>query len=282
MSMNRRQFIKTLSLIALSTGLLPREKARATAGSKLSVEDTPVVLECGINGSTTKKKNPNAPETVQEHIAEMMRVLDSGATIAHNHSNQHSEDPVKAAQFYADVFRPVRKKHPHSILYATVNMDAKALHEERRPWAPGKMSAHHRVLAKAGLANMVLFETGVSAVSLFDEDGVAKEDIYFVYQFWPEDIRYTRALPEDDGRAGSEMGGFLPRQRRKHHGYAVGPNGAGARWEPSSRSRGRYHWTEKRGADQAREGAGGLGRTTDHQWAGGNRIPRHTVSGGPT
>ena len=163
--MNRRQFIKTLSYITLSTGLLPQEKARATAGSKLSVENTPVVLECGINGSTTKKKNPNAPETVQEHIAEMLRVLDAGATIGHNHSNQSHEDPEQAAQFYAEVFRPVREKYPHAILYATVNMDAKALHEDRRPWAPGKMCAHHRVLAKAGLANMVLFETGVSAAT---------------------------------------------------------------------------------------------------------------------
>lgn len=201
--MKRRNFIKTLPLIAVSTGLLPREHARATTGSKLAVEDIPVVLECGINGSTTKKKNPNAPETVEEHIAEMMRVLDAGATIAHNHSNQHSEDPVQAAQFYVDVFRAVRKKYPHSILYATVNIDAKALHEERRPWDQAKQCAHHRVLAEAGLANMVLFETGVSAASLFDRDGVANEDIYFVYQFWPEDIRYTRQICTDFGTGAS-------------------------------------------------------------------------------
>ena len=201
--MNRRQFIKTVSLLAVSTGLLPQKKARAAAGSKLSVENTPVVLECGINGSTTKKKNPNAPETVQEHIDEMMRVLDAGVTIGHNHSNRWHEDPEQAAQFYAEVFRPVRKKYPHAILYATVNMDAKALQEERRPWAPGKMSAHHRVLARAGLANMVLFETGVSAASLFDKDGVANEDIYFVYQFWPGDIRYTRQLCTEFGTGAS-------------------------------------------------------------------------------
>ncbi len=53
--MKRREFIKTLTLIAVSTGLLPRENARATAGRKLAVEDIPVVLECRINGSTTKK-----------------------------------------------------------------------------------------------------------------------------------------------------------------------------------------------------------------------------------
>ena len=171
----------------------------ATTGSKLAVEDIPVVLECGINGSTTKAKNPNAPETVQEHIDEMMQVLDAGVTIGHNHSNQSHEDPEQTAQFYAEVFRPVREKYPHAILYGTVSMDAKALHKERRPWAPGKMAAHHRVLAEAGLANMVLFETGVSAAGVFDEDGISKTDAYFVYQFWPEDNRYTRQICTDLG-----------------------------------------------------------------------------------
>ena len=207
--MKRRTFIKTIPLIVASTGLAPRENAWATADSKLAVEDTPVVLECGINGSTTKAKNANAPETIEEHIAEMIRVLDAGATIGHSHSNKFHEDPEQAAKFYADVFRPVREKYPHAILYATVNMDAKSLHEERRPWAPGKMAAHHRVLAKAGLANMVLFETGVSAVSLFDEDGIANEDIYFVYQFWPEDTRYTRQICTDFG-AGASFSVYEP------------------------------------------------------------------------
>ena len=202
--MKRRTFIKAVPLIAAaSTGLAPRENVRAAGHSKRAVEDIPVVLECGINGSTTKAKNPNAPETVEEHIAEMIRVLDAGVTIAHNHSNQFHEDPNKAAQFYAEVFQAIRKKHPHAILYATVNLDVTVLREERRPWPPGKMAAHHRVLAEAGLANMVLFETGVSAAGVFDKDGVANEDIFFVYQFWPGDTRYTRQICTDFGTGAS-------------------------------------------------------------------------------
>jgi len=129
--MKRREFIKTVPLIVGSTGLALRENAWAAADSKLRVEDIPVVLECGINGSTTKAKNPNAPETVEEHIGELMRVLDAGVTIAHNHSNHFHEDPEQAAQFYMDVFGPVRDKYPHAILYATVNMDMKALQRYR-------------------------------------------------------------------------------------------------------------------------------------------------------
>jgi uncharacterized protein (DUF849 family) len=82
-------------------------------------------------------------------------------------------------------------------------MDAKALHEEQRPWAPGQMAAHHRVLAEAGLSNMILFETGVVPIALFAEDGIARDDIYFVYQFWPEDNRYTRQICTDLGTGAS-------------------------------------------------------------------------------
>ena len=154
----------------------------ATASSKLAVEDTPVVLESAINGTTTKKKNPHAPETVQEHVDEMMRVLDAGATIAHNHSNQFHEDPEQTAQFYAEVYRPVREKYRHAILYATLSMDVKTLREERRAMAPGAVCAHHRVLAEAGLANMLLFDTGVTGISILEKDGIPNDEKFFYYQ----------------------------------------------------------------------------------------------------
>ena len=157
------------------------------------------------------------------------------------------------------------------------------------PGTRQRQCAHHRVLAEAGLANMVLFETGVSApVYCSMRMALPTRMHYFVYQFWPDDIRYTRqvctdfgtgasfsvyepgwmkniiamaragtlprgsklnlyfrfrkvcchgpsyprgarTLPEDDGRVGLEMGGRLPCQGRECHGYAAGPNGAGAR-----------------------------------------------------
>ena len=171
----------------------------ATASSKLAVEDTPVVLESAINGTTTKKKNPHAPETVQEHVDEMMRVLDAGATIAHNHSNQFHEDPEQTAQFYAEVYRPVREKYRHAILYATLSMDVKTLREERRAMAPGAVCAHHRVLAEAGLANMLLFDTGVTGISILEKDGIPNDEKFFYYQLWPEDIRYAKQICTDFG-----------------------------------------------------------------------------------
>jgi hypothetical protein len=96
----------------------PEEKRMADRTTQ--VEDIPVVLECAINET---RKMPYEPRTVQEHIAEMTKVLDAGAAIAHGHSKQFDEDPKKAAQFYAEVYRAVFRKHPHAIVYPTINLD---------------------------------------------------------------------------------------------------------------------------------------------------------------
>ncbi len=122
--MNRRSFVKLISVGAAASVAGPVARA-ASAVTKKSVANTPVILECCINGSTTKSINPHAPETADEHTAEILRCLDAGATIVHTHSNQPNEDPKIAAEFYAESYRPVWKKHPHAILYATANFDPK-------------------------------------------------------------------------------------------------------------------------------------------------------------
>jgi uncharacterized protein (DUF849 family) len=106
-------------------------RAKATVAKK-PIADTPVILECAINGSTTKAKNPLVPETVEEHTAEIIRCLDAGATILHTHSNQPNPDPKIAAQFYLESFKPVWTKHPHAILYATANFDPKVYNRDRK------------------------------------------------------------------------------------------------------------------------------------------------------
>jgi uncharacterized protein (DUF849 family) len=172
------------------------DQTKKGTNMKAPVEDIPVVLECAINESG---QNPNEPNTVQEHITEILRVLDAGAAIAHNHSNQFHNDPKQAAQFYAEVFQPVRNERPHAILYPTVNLDVKVLRDERRALAPGAACAHHRVLAEAGLANMVMLDTGVTGISILEEDGIANDEAFFVYQFWPEDVRFSRQICTDFG-----------------------------------------------------------------------------------
>ncbi len=123
--MKRREFIGTLAGAGALLAVGPTVRA-ASAASKKSVENIPVVLECAITGGTTKAKNPLVPETPSEQAAEIIRCLDAGATIVHTHSNQPNEDPKKAAQPYMEAYRPVWKKHPHAILYATANLIRKS------------------------------------------------------------------------------------------------------------------------------------------------------------
>ena len=207
--MNRREFLGTLAGAGAILAAGPAARA-ATARTRKSVENTPVILECAINGSTTKAKNPLAPETVEEQTAEIIRCLDAGATIVHSHSNQPNEDPKVAAQPYMDAFRPIWKKHPHAIVYATANFDPKVYNRTRRAW-PGKIQCgHHRILAEAGLANMVLFDTGVVPLAGYDDKGMpAPESAFFWYGFWPDDWQVIMQICEDLG-TGTSISVFEP------------------------------------------------------------------------
>ncbi len=181
-----------------------------TAVKRNCVENTPVILECAINGSTTKAKNPLVPETPQEQTAEIIRCLDAGATILHTHSNKPNKDIKVAAQAYMEVYKPVWKKHPHAIVYATANFDPKVYNRTRTTW-PGKIQCgHHRLLAEAGLANMVLLDMGVVPLAVYDEEGVpGPDESFFWYGFWPDDVRIAKQVCTDFG-TGASISVFEP------------------------------------------------------------------------
>ena len=208
--MNRREFNKMLAAAGAMLAGSSATQSAATMTGKKSVENTPVILECAINGSVTKATNPLAPETVEELAAESIRCLDAGATILHAHSNLPNEDPKIAAQPYLDIFRPVMKKHPHAILYATANFDPKVYNRTRKVW-PGKIqSGHHRILAEAGLANMVLLDMGVIPLAVLDKEGMPGPDSsIFWYGFWPDDVKIVKQTCSDLG-TGASISVFEP------------------------------------------------------------------------
>jgi uncharacterized protein (DUF849 family) len=185
---DRREFL--ISTAAAALAVAASSKRAAAAEPKKSVEDTPVILEVAISGTNSKKINPLVPESKEEQIAEMDACLDAGATIVHSHSNQPDPDPEKAAEFYRDTFGPIRKKHPHAILYATANFDPKVYNKTRTVWLPEVQCGHHEILAREGLANMVLFDTGVVPLAGYDDQGLGSEDSFFWYGFWPGDSRF--------------------------------------------------------------------------------------------
>jgi 3-keto-5-aminohexanoate cleavage enzyme len=206
--MDRRGFLGSLAGIGAMSVL--GSARRASAAPKKSVTDTPVILECAINGSTTKARNPLVPETEDEQAAEITRCLDAGATIIHSHSNQPNPDPKIAAQFYMDAFRPIWKKHPHAIVYATANFDPALYNRTRKTW-PGEIQCGvHRLLAEAGLVNMVLLDMGVVPLGVFDKQGVPGPDnAFFWYGFAPDDVRYAVKVCEDFG-TGASISVFEP------------------------------------------------------------------------
>jgi len=207
--MDRRDAVKTIgAAVGLSAaGPLTRS---ASAITKRPVANTPVILECAINGSTTKAMNPLAPETVEEQTAEIIRCFDAGATIVHSHSNKPNEDPQIAARPYMEVFRPVWERHPHAILYGTANFDPVEYNRTRRAW-PGRVQCgHHRILAEAGLVNMVLMDTGVVPLAGYDEKGKpTPESAFYWYGFWPDDWQVIMDICDDLG-TGASISVFEP------------------------------------------------------------------------
>ena len=189
--MKRRDFGKALAAAGATLAAGRAFAGPATSGMRSNFafkkEDTPVILEVAINGSTTKKVNPAAPETAAELADEAIKCLDAGATIVHAHSGKPSDNVAAAVQAYADAFTPVRKKHPLAILYPTANFDPAVYHKQRTVWPPEIQSGHYRPLAEAGLANMILLDTGVVPLAVYDENGMIPEKGFWWYGFWPGD-----------------------------------------------------------------------------------------------
>ena len=212
--MNRREFGATLATVGVTLAATRAAAGPATSGMRSNFtfvkEDTPVILEVAINGSTTKKVNPTAPETPAEIAEQAIQCLDAGATIVHAHSGKPSENVEEAAQVYIEAFRPVREKHPYAILYPTANFDPAVYNKNRTVWPPEVQSGHYRAIAEAGLANMVLLDTGVLPLAGYEENGLpGPADKFWWYGFWPGDNKIVVDVCKDLG-TGASISVFEP------------------------------------------------------------------------
>jgi len=201
--MDRRKFLGTLAGAGAALAASRVIAGPATSGLRSNFafkkEDRPVILEVAVNGSATKKVNPAAPETPAEIAEQSIACLDAGATIVHAHSNKPMEDPDAAAQVYIDAFKPVREKHPYAILYPTANFDHTVYHKNRTSWPPEIQSGHYRKLSESGAANMLLFDTGVVPIAVFDKNGMIPEKSFWWYGFWPGDQKIYYEVCKDLG-----------------------------------------------------------------------------------
>ena len=56
---------------------------------------------------------------------------------------------------------------------------------------------------------MVMLDTGVTAIAILEKNGIAKDEAFFVYQFWPEDVRFSKQICTDFG-CGASVGVYNP------------------------------------------------------------------------
>jgi len=211
--MNRRKFLGTAvaagATLAASRVLAGPGTAGMRSNFAFKKDETPVILEVAINGSTPKKLNPASPETAAEIAQETIKCLDAGATIVHAHSGKPSDNVADAVQAYVDCFTPVRKKHPYGIIYPTANFDPAVYHKNRAVWPPEIQSGHYRPLAEAGLANMILLDTGVAPLAVYDKKGMLPEKNFWWYGFWPGDTKIVTDTCSELG-CGASVSVFEP------------------------------------------------------------------------
>jgi uncharacterized protein (DUF849 family) len=83
----------------------------------------PVIIECAINGITSKKTNPHVPVEPSEIAADALACMQAGAAIIHNHIDRVGISVDDAAERYFEGWRPVLAQRPDALLYPTIHLD---------------------------------------------------------------------------------------------------------------------------------------------------------------
>jgi 3-keto-5-aminohexanoate cleavage enzyme len=98
-------------------------------------QDQPVIIECAINGTTSKATNPSVPIEPSEIAADALACLEAGASIIHNHIDRYGINEVAAAERYLEGWRPVLAQRPDALLYPTVHLGPTISYEHLIPLA---------------------------------------------------------------------------------------------------------------------------------------------------
>jgi uncharacterized protein (DUF849 family) len=95
----------------------------------------PVIIECAINGTTSKATNPHVPITPSEIASDSLSCIAAGAAIIHNHIDQYGIDEDAAAERYLEGWGPVLTERPDALLYPTVHFGSSVGYEHLIPLA---------------------------------------------------------------------------------------------------------------------------------------------------
>ena len=84
----------------------------------------PVIIECAINGVTSKVTNPHVPIEPSEIVADALACIEAGAAIIHNHIDRYGVSVDQAAERYLEAWRPILAARPDALLYPTIHFGA--------------------------------------------------------------------------------------------------------------------------------------------------------------
>lgn len=84
---------------------------------------TPVVIECAINGVTSKAINPHVPVEPTEITADALACIAAGAAIIHNHIDLYGVSVERAVERYLEGWRPILEARPDALLYPTIHFE---------------------------------------------------------------------------------------------------------------------------------------------------------------
>lgn len=130
----------------------------------------PVIIECAINGATSKTTNPNVPTEPAEIARDALACFDAGAAIVHNHIDRFRVTEAEAAERYLEGWGPILAARPDALLYPTVHFGATISYEHLIP------------LAEAGL-RLGLVDPGSVNLGGTDAEGVPRGGFVYANSF---------------------------------------------------------------------------------------------------
>lgn len=130
----------------------------------------PVVIECAVNGTQSKRTNPHVPTEPAEIAADALACMDAGASIIHNHIDRFGVGVEEAVDRYLEGWRPVLAARPDALLYPTVHFGDSISYEHLVP------------LAEAGL-RVGLADPGSVNLGGVDGDGVPTGGFVYTNSF---------------------------------------------------------------------------------------------------
>jgi 3-keto-5-aminohexanoate cleavage enzyme len=137
----------------------------------------PVIIECAVNGATSRSRNSHVPITPSEIADVALGCLAAGAAIVHQHDDvlaaaSHSVDEMAARALEA--YGPILAARPDAIMYPTTNFGDGPI---------GERWGHHEILAASGAIRMGLLDPGSLSLGAPGPDGIPVGGFVYAHSY---------------------------------------------------------------------------------------------------